>query len=100
MQRKDPVTAVEILADKLAERGHKVEWIRQPVPPEPGFVTFSNPSSPSQIVKINVVERFLELYDELIEKIAEAERQLEAEKNACRKDTSREMDEPEDGSYS
>ena len=80
MRRKDRRTAVELIADRLKEKGVKIDCIRQPVPPEPGFVTFFDPSLPSHLLKIKVIERFLDLQDEYVERIAESLRELERER--------------------
>ena len=77
MQRKDRRTAVENIADRLTREGFEVEWIRQPVAPEPGFVTFSDPTLPSHRFKIKVIERFLRLHEELVKRVAEAQREVD-----------------------
>lgn len=77
MQRKRPITAVEILADRLVDKGYEIDCIRQPIPSQPGFVTFSDKRSPKTQLVIKVIETFLDLQNDLVEKIAEAERELE-----------------------
>jgi len=86
MQRKRPITAVEVLADRLVDKGYDIEWIRQPVPFQPGFVTFSDKSCPKVQIVIKVIETFLSLQDDLVAKIAEAERELERAR-ACQTET-------------
>ena len=86
MQRKRPITAVEILAGRLRERGYEVKDIRQPVPAQPGFVSFSDKRSPKNTLVIKVLETFLGLQDDLIELIAEAERERECRTEETEKD--------------
>lgn len=84
MQRKGPETELEILLRRLADAGYEIETLRQPVHPTPGYVTFGDPSLPNFIVKIKVFKRFLELQEDLVKRIAEAEKELELERE-CRK---------------
>lgn len=81
MQRKRPITAVEILAIRLRDKGYTIDAIRQPVPFQPGFVSFSDKHSPKNRLVIKVLETFLGLQDDLVKMIAEAERERECQRS-------------------